>query len=180
MPDNWDGVMAPSLYSDRLPAGSRGAYYGDSVLVGQFVGNQEYDYGFVARGENSVFVCPTLRQYEQYTASNGMMFNTISQNIRIANEDEWRRIHAFREPARLGLLVDGDTSRFHLGSGSNPPNEGTQEGIEGTWSFGTTDSRYNWRKRHFEGTNVGFLDGHAIYSKNFRNDTKTGKYILDE
>ena len=178
--DGWDGVMAPSRWDNRIN-GTNAAYYGDSVLVGHFAGNENKNYGYVADvGQSSVFFCPSLSQSDSLYRGGDSLRQTIGQNIRIANEDEWNQIHAFNEPSRLALLVDGGGSRFHPGYGANPPNEGTEEYIEGTWSFGTTDSKYNWRKRHFGGTNVGFLDGHAIYSKNFRNDTKTGKYILDE
>lgn len=179
--DNWDQVMAPSVWDNRIN-GTNNAYYGDSILTGHFVGNENEDYGFVANvGEISVFRCPSISDSTELYKNEDRLRQTIAQNFRIANTDEWNRIDSFNEPARLALLVDGEAGgRFHPSHGTNPHNEGTEEYIEGTWTFGQTDSKYNWRKRHFGGTNVGFVDGHVIFSKNFRNDTKTGKYILDE
>lgn len=178
---NWDEVMAPSRYNDRLPAGSGAAYYSDSVLTGKYAGNESKNYGFVSGGEASVYFCPSTPREDPYVRSNGNRQTSISQNSRLANDTDWNRIHIFNEPTRLALLVDGGASgRFHPGHGTNPPNEGSDENAELSWSFGTKDSHYNWRKRHLKGTNIGFLDGHVIFSRNFRNDTKSGKYILDE
>ncbi|NQZ59136.1 MAG: DUF1559 domain-containing protein [Lentisphaeraceae bacterium] len=179
--DDWDQVMAPSWWANRID-GTNAAYYGDSILAGHFAGNENEDYGFVANvGESSVFRCPSISDSTELYKNGDRLRQTIAQNSRIANTDEWNRIHSFNEPARLALLVDGGANgRFHPGYGTNPPNEGTQEGIDGDWNFGQIDSKYNWRKRHLQGTNVGFVDGHVIYSKNFRNQTLTGKYILVE
>ena len=43
--DGWDGVMAPSRWDNRIN-GTNAAYYGDSVLVGHFAGNENKNYHF--------------------------------------------------------------------------------------------------------------------------------------
>jgi prepilin-type processing-associated H-X9-DG protein len=167
--------------------GSDGAtplFYSDSFFLGGYVENTSH-YGQIWPFNGaSIFICPATR-----AANTSPPRTTIGYNYNVGGStgdggglaNIGKKITRFRTPDKFIQFVDCGETRYNPGAAnwSSPdPNP------SGNYSGGTPYCYYNWVRRHFGkgtlstgGTNVGFLDGHAIYSPDLKAQTDSGEYI---
>lgn len=188
VPGGMNFDMIPDNYG--YPDQDKTSYYCDPPMLGQYAGNDVGDdniwnhiQGRQPRSD-SVFICPSAT--DAATFGNPPYNTRIGINLRIAAyvnaPSKWSdvmKIGEIIDPAKVVLFVDHRGSRFHPGYGNTPPTYGNPQPLDnstGNWSFGVELSYYNWVKRHKEGTNVGFVDGHVSLSGNLRTDVQNGTY----
>ncbi|MCM8526209.1 MAG: DUF1559 domain-containing protein [Lentisphaeraceae bacterium] len=188
VPGGMNFDMIPPKYN--YPAQDKTAYYSDPPMLGQYAGNDvttnnvwNHIQGRQPR-RDSAFICPSAT--DEVTFGNPPYNTRIAINLRISayvnDPSKWANILKFGQildPAKVALFVDHKGARFHPGYGQVPPTYGNNQPLpaaDGNWSFGVESSNYNWVKRHQEGTNVGFIDGHVELRRKFREEVQDGSY----
>ncbi|MCM8535444.1 MAG: prepilin-type N-terminal cleavage/methylation domain-containing protein [Lentisphaeraceae bacterium] len=181
--------MAPASFN--YPRQDKTTYYSDPALLGQYAGNDMYTgnaWNHIQGRQpvrNSAFSCPSATDENTFGAPP--YHTRIGINVRISPvihvDSDWDKIikiGTIADPVKLVMFVDHKGARFHPGYGSAPPSHGNPQPLTnddgGNWSFGVDLSYYNWVKRHKQGTNLGFADGHVSFSRNLQADVADEKY----
>ena len=168
------------------------AWWSDPGILGQYAGNNfpivDYDNtdAHLPR-RDMVFICPSEKRKQQYAPN--YYLGSIGINMRITGSiiapstaNGWEQLtkrSKIRKPTKTVFFVDNYTTRFHPGFGNSPPTYGNPDPTpQSNINFSQPLCPNNWVKRHNEGTNIGFLDGHAKYSPDLQKDAKSGKYFV--
>ncbi|HAI12744.1 MAG TPA: hypothetical protein DCM28_13635 [Phycisphaerales bacterium] len=160
---SWPG---PS-YSSTLDA-----YPSDHILLGRYTNNETYNGTsqsyFGRANEKSAWRCPdysgseSWKQYSHY----GLTTNVYA---RADASRGWSEMFRFSDVKRASIFpefADALHAGWHAGYSGQFFQNTDQQGQDSSYysfSFGTYNSYYNVRARHFNltGTNMSFLDGHV-------------------
>lgn len=194
---DWNGRLPPYTISDvasdqayaESTLGGRAQTWTDYYLLGQYLGNQNYDNGGrsgMTPGmvlKSSALYCPSDRQdfpggtlgsdpsrdMSSYAMNTRLMRDPAISDFRGAwgSRVTLRNIRtavSMFEPRRTILAIEGHHARWDPGSGLTPPAYGTREPMQGNYSSGPF-SWNNWVMRHGDqrGANMVFIDGHVEY-----------------
>lgn len=178
---NWSG---PPNY----PAWASG-YWTSMAYLGQYANNNELHN---AVNPNSAFVCPSDYHHTPKNGYTNTSYGIAPGFARIdpptaSNPDPWRkmwRITSVTHPAREMVAVDAFIEWFHPGT-SKPEtlkfNGHPDPLTDGNYTAeGDPKSYYNWSKRHSNGANVLFIDGHAEWIKDLKQAYDKKELLVDQ
>jgi prepilin-type N-terminal cleavage/methylation domain-containing protein/prepilin-type processing-associated H-X9-DG protein len=183
-----DGVLAPVRIKKELTPAAfiaedpatqwGGCYWYHQPLLGQYL--EFATAGSQAGRTRQVLTCPAATRLKDHLGNS--ITATLGLNALVANAYDavpWRvrALARLSHPiARTVIAGDGFAGSFDPGTGTPPSLYGVVDNDPGLSPFttGQVNSVSNWRRRHGQGANWLFLDGHVASSATPRADQQAG------
>jgi prepilin-type N-terminal cleavage/methylation domain-containing protein/prepilin-type processing-associated H-X9-DG protein len=173
-PDRIDVAQLPADYLVMDPGCAFGCFWYSLPLLGQYLDIRKG--GAYLKDDHQAVVCPSRTMLGYSGTSYGINVRAFPS----FTDGSWVDVPGIKIPRQTTFVafVDGG-SRFHPGYGAIPPTYGVYDGQSGLdWSIGGQNSSFNWRKRHHDGANALFFDGHVSYCQNLRTEVLTESILV--
>lgn len=169
---DWNGYMPPRA-NGVAGGGNNGWWYFHNGTLGESLWGSNSSTKKVG-----VLSCPS--RYSEWYNRNDYHHLQIpygyNESVGPQLGDNWSKYRntIIQLPSRLVVFCDGMSAIWNRG-GSNYPgyfdnlgNLTSNTSIPDPWGSNGVGSWSNWCKRHMNGGNIAFSDGHCGYSKNFK------------